>query len=589
MSFSDTGYILYKSLLDKKTIESLQKLQNENFPDYQSGLKDFGKPVRENKYYSESVFDKDRKTRFDGIPLAHRIFRGQGSPELNSTPNILYGKRASRRIINLPIKYDEFLFNPELIEKVKQCLDSKSVYFNLASANRVYPKYQGESGILHIDTYGFTNNKNEFTSEYLLNMIIYINGTDQGRSGTKLIPHSHKWYKEINKRVANSLNLNDNLNRIHQREAYLELFTDEELSKAIKVEASPGDVLMFRSDLFHCIPKNFSETLHRDVMIANFSSSKDFSKSYSANDVKLIEKRIRNYKDVKFAYKVSSSKNLRFLKAYLKNKLKSSIKYIHKIILEVSKSYKSIPANLNKKDLSKLRILNLGAGPFFSQQDVISLDHNDIPEKVGIRTPTNTDIDFDLSENIPLPFENERFEAIYTSHCMEHLTISQVEYIFREVHRILMPGGIFRILVPNIELYFDKYDSKDLSFFNWIRNKSIYRHDSWLRFIVREFAGAIVDDFEDDQLIENYKVQGRSKFIENLNNLSNNCLDKARNIPDIHKSGWSNNSMIFLLKKCSFSEARPSIRHESQFKKFREKSIYDNTRPNISLYIEAKK
>ena len=172
---------------------------------------------------------------------------------------------------------------------------------------------------------------------------------------------------------------------------------------------------------------------------------------------------------------------------------------------------------------------------------------------------------------------------------MEHLTISQVEYIFREVHRILMPGGIFRILVPNIELYFDKYDSKDLSFFNWIRNKSIYRHDSWLRFIVREFAGAIVDDFEDDQLIENYKVQGRSKFIENLNNLSNNCLDKARNIPDIHKSGWSNNSMIFLLKKCSFSEARPSIRHESQFKKFREKSIYDNTRPNISLYIEAKK
>ena len=231
--------------------------------------------------------------------------------------------------------------------------------------------------------------------------------------------------------------------------------------------------------------------------------------------------------------------------------------------------------------------MNLGCGPLFYQKNVISLDYNDDPAKIGIRKTSLVDVNFDLSKELPLPFVNNRFKAIYTSHCMEHLTVSQVKHIFKESQRILDFGGIFRVIVPSIDLYFDKYDGKDLSFFNWIRNKSIYRHDSWLRFIVREFAGPVVDDFEDQELVENYKKQGREKFIQTLNQLSNNCRDENKNIPDIHKSAWNFNTMRELLLESGFSHVKKSQRHKSEFRIFRKKSIYDNTRPNISLYVEA--
>ena len=280
MTFEEKGYIQLKSFFSNDEIKKLQKYQDKLFPCYEDGINNFGKPKRDNKYYKDVYYDNSSKIRYDGWPLKHRIFRGQGSPNLEETPNILYGKRASKKYINLPEFYDNYIFKPELLDVIKSSLNSEKLYFNLASANRVYPQYQGESGILHIDTYGFTGLNNKFTDDFLINIIIYINGTDKGRSGTLFLPESHRNYKEINNRVANALKLDSSENRIHQREAFFELFSEEEIESIKSVEASPGDVFIFRSDLFHCIPKNFSENLYRDVIIANFSSNEKFFNRY---------------------------------------------------------------------------------------------------------------------------------------------------------------------------------------------------------------------------------------------------------------------------------------------------------------------
>ena len=138
-------------------------------------------------------------------------------------------------------------------------------------------------------------------------------------------------------------------------------------------------------------------------------------------------------------------------------------------------------------------------------------------------------------------------------------------------------------------LYLENYDRKNLSFFDWIRNKSVYRHDSWLRFIVREFAGAVVDDFEDFELIDKYKEYDHEGFVEYFNQLSNSNQDDFRNIPDIHKSGWTSKLIIKTLENQGFSNVHISNRHKSRFKKFQNKFIYDNTRPEISLYVEGEK
>lgn len=50
-----------------------------------------------------------------------------------------------------------------------------------------------------------------------------------------------------------------------------------------------------------------------------------------------------------------------------------------------------------------------------------------------------------------LPFENESFDVAYSSHFLEHLSLQQAKNICLEIHRILKPNGIFRVVVPDLE------------------------------------------------------------------------------------------------------------------------------------------
>jgi SAM-dependent methyltransferase len=51
----------------------------------------------------------------------------------------------------------------------------------------------------------------------------------------------------------------------------------------------------------------------------------------------------------------------------------------------------------------------------------------------------------------PLPFESNSFHAINAYHVFEHLSLRDGERFAVEIERILKPGGIFRISVPDLE------------------------------------------------------------------------------------------------------------------------------------------
>jgi predicted SAM-dependent methyltransferase len=73
--------------------------------------------------------------------------------------------------------------------------------------------------------------------------------------------------------------------------------------------------------------------------------------------------------------------------------------------------------------------------------------------------PSWTNIDFvaagpaviahDLRQGIP--FADESFDVVYHSHLLEHLPKSQAPSFLRECHRVLKPGGVHRIAVPDLE------------------------------------------------------------------------------------------------------------------------------------------
>jgi len=47
------------------------------------------------------------------------------------------------------------------------------------------------------------------------------------------------------------------------------------------------------------------------------------------------------------------------------------------------------------------------------------------------------------------PFPDGSVEAIYSSHMLEHLYFSDAQAVLRECHRVLQPGGVLRLALPN--------------------------------------------------------------------------------------------------------------------------------------------
>ncbi len=84
-------------------------------------------------------------------------------------------------------------------------------------------------------------------------------------------------------------------------------------------------------------------------------------------------------------------------------------------------------------------MLNLGCGHRFNP-DWINVDF--------IRT-ANTVLSHNLLNGIP--FKDNEFDVVYHSHLLEHFTKTAGISFIKECYRVLKPGGIIRIAVPDLE------------------------------------------------------------------------------------------------------------------------------------------
>ena len=50
-----------------------------------------------------------------------------------------------------------------------------------------------------------------------------------------------------------------------------------------------------------------------------------------------------------------------------------------------------------------------------------------------------------------LPFPDASVDAVYHSHMLEHLDAASARAFLRECHRVLRPGGVLRVVVPDLE------------------------------------------------------------------------------------------------------------------------------------------
>ena len=108
-----------------------------------------------------------------------------------------------------------------------------------------------------------------------------------------------------------------------------------------------------------------------------------------------------------------------------------------------------------KKMFSKIRkaeelqYLDIGCGPNINP-DFVNLDYQWKP---------NIDVVWDITKK-ELPFASDTFKGIFTEHCFEHIPLEDFKKNAKIIFRILKPGGTFRFIVPDGELYLGVYNRK---------------------------------------------------------------------------------------------------------------------------------
>lgn len=145
-------------------------------------------------------------------------------------------------------------------------------------------------------------------------------------------------------------------------------------------------------------------------------------------------------------------------------------------------------------EVSLSRRLNIGCGRrYHDDWTNLDLESND-PDV----------IQHDITKGVP--FEENHFDSVYHSHVLEHLTPEQGRRLIEECYRVLAPGGILRIVVPDLEriarLYLETHDEA------WIGDESSRNHYDWMKLelldqLVREKSGGRMGSYMANLNLEN--------------------------------------------------------------------------------------
>jgi len=84
----------------------------------------------------------------------------------------------------------------------------------------------------------------------------------------------------------------------------------------------------------------------------------------------------------------------------------------------------------------------------------------------------------------PFPWPDASADAIYSSHTLEHLSKEDGECFLRECARVLAPGGVVRIVVPDLAAILAEYEKGALAAVDLVDRLGVswtHPRDGWLK------------------------------------------------------------------------------------------------------------
>jgi len=246
------------------------------------------------------------------------------------------------------------------------------------------------------------------------------------------------------------------------------------------------------------------------------------------------------------------------------------------------------------------RFYNLGAGSFchpcWTNIDLYPAGEAPSPH-----------IFYDLMSLQPLPLPDGRAELVYCSHTLEHVTDDAVRNALREIYRVLRPGGVVRLVTPDIDLAYRAWRDRDHAYFDWVT-----RYDStnaWraanlriplsqaslTQVFLEDFASTAstlavegaVKRIDDDELVRLFEDL---PYEQALDHCAHRCPAHLQNKYPFHHMNWFNaHKLIGMLKEAGFRSVRRSGHLQSHVAVLRNGLFFDSTLPRVSLYAEAQR
>lgn len=248
------------------------------------------------------------------------------------------------------------------------------------------------------------------------------------------------------------------------------------------------------------------------------------------------------------------------------------------------------------------RFYNVGAGSFYhpcwTNLDYVSDWYKGVQKNV---------VPYDLLKDEPLPVEPGTAEIIYTSHTVEHVTEEAVARLFRNAYTALKPGGVFRVTTgPDADTDFRALMEGDADWFYW-DNDASERFDEhyqsihiekpntrpieerWLHHVATQLApndrSPSEQKFAAPEIRKIIEEKGKEGALDYFTSL---CTFQPEHIGN-HITWWNADKLMKFMRDAGFSDPYRSGYTQSVAHVLRNPVYFDNTHPQMSVYVEAVK
>ena len=197
------------------------------------------------------------------------------------------------------------------------------------------------------------------------------------------------------------------------------------------------------------------------------------------------------------------------------------------------------------------------------------------------------DVNVDLRECPRLPFADGSCSRVFSSHVLEHLDDRAVMHLLREIARVLAPGGVVRLSVPDGAAAMLAYEYASVTFFD--HGGVLCVGPDIEHKLVNFFASYRLAGYSGGPVVDPDEVAKRLRDEPSVGEFAAWCRSLIPTDAEYvaHVNGYDADRLLGMMREAGLHAATRSVYRGSQVAELR-RPDFDN-RPFVSLFVEAVK